>query len=179
MVPRLRERRRRRFERWRAGAGLRAKLARALDPADEAIQEVRRRPLMSAGCVAISIIGHLATIVAFFLFGRALDTTSIPFTSYVVLAPLALAATGLPLLPLGGLGVGEWVASVVFGIATEAGKWFGGTVLFLWRIGLFLPGPLGFVYFVVHREEIRKARDAAAATPPGDGDAEAAREGAM
>ena len=154
MIPRLRARRRLRFEIWMAGTGWRAKVARVIDPADEAIQEVRRRPLMSLYCTAISLVAHLATVAAFFLFGRALGTASVPFSNYIVLAPLALAATGLPLLPLGGLGVGEWVASVVFGVAAEVGKWFGGTVLFLWRIGLLVPGPLGVLYFVMHRKEL-------------------------
>ncbi|MHC5056299.1 MAG: lysylphosphatidylglycerol synthase transmembrane domain-containing protein [Planctomycetota bacterium] len=168
MIPRLRARRRRRFERWMAGKGWRAKIARALDPADEAIQEVRRHPLMSLYCTAISFVGHLATVVAFFLFGRALGTTTVPFSNYIVLAPLALAATGLPFLPLGGLGVGEWVASVVFGVAAKAGKWFGGTVLFLWRIALLVPGPLGMLYFVMHRKEFTRPANGA-----GDGPAEA------
>ncbi|MHC4251383.1 MAG: lysylphosphatidylglycerol synthase transmembrane domain-containing protein [Planctomycetota bacterium] len=159
MIPRLRARRRRRFEGWMAGTGWRAKVAKALDPADEAIQEVRRRPLMSLYCTAISFVGHLATIVAFFLFGKALGTASVPFSNYIVLAPLALAATGLPFLPLGGLGVGEWVASVVFGVAAKVGKWFGGTVLFLWRIALLVPGPLGIFYFVMHRKEFTRPAD--------------------
>jgi hypothetical protein len=156
LIPRLRERRRRRFARWSAGDGFKAKLGRALDHADEALQETVRKPRTTLFCVAVSFVGHMSTIVAFYLFGRALGSDDVGFTKYIVLAPLALAVTGLPILPLGGLGAGEWFASAVFVAVANVGKAFGGTVMFLWRMALLVPWPLGFLFFVIHRKEFAR-----------------------
>jgi len=173
LIPRLRARRRERFARWSAGDGFGAKVARAVDHGDEAVQEIVRKPLTSLICVVISLIAHLATVIAFYLFGRALGADSVSFSKYIVLAPLALAVTGLPILPLGGLGAGEFFASEVFGVVGSE-MWVGGTVLFLWRIALLVPWPLGFFYFVMHRKELAPQADAVAG---GHGGSDAPPEG--
>ncbi len=156
LIPRLRKRRCRRFTRWTATGGFKAKLAHALDRADEAMQATVRKPRTTLFCVGVSFVGHMSTIVAFYLFGRALGSGNVGFTKYIVLAPLALAVTGLPILPMGGLGAGEFFASAVFVAVANVGKAFGGTVLFLWRMALLVPWPLGFLFFVMHRKEFAR-----------------------
>jgi len=160
LIPGLRARRRRRFERWSRGDGFGAKVARAVDHGDEAVQEIARKPITSLVCIGISLAAHVATVAAFFLFGRALGDDSVSFGNCIVLAPLALAFTGLPIMPLGGLGAGEYFASQVFGVVGSE-LWLGGTVLFLWRMALLVPAPLGFVYFVLHRKEFAPPADEA------------------
>lgn len=159
-LPWLRERRRRWLERFTGRETLGGKVARALNDMDEAMQEALRHPRASLFCIAISLAGHLANAVAFNLFGVALGMRGVPFTHYVALGPIALLGAALP-LPGGALGAAELFASIVFHSGAEAAKWVGGTIVILWRIGLFVPGPLGFVYFVFHRKEVRLARAAA------------------
>lgn len=163
LIPRLRARRKRKLERFTDRQTLGGKIARALNDADEAVQEARRHPWASLFCIGISVGTHFANAVAFCFFAMALGLTgprAVPFTHYVALAPIALLGPVVP-TPGGGLGVGELFASIVFRPGAEAAKWVGGTIVILWRIGNFILGPVGFVYFVFHREEVRRAREAA------------------
>ncbi len=171
LIPRLRARRKRLLERFTDRKTLGGKIARALNDADEAVQEARRHPWASLFCIGISVGTHFANAVAFCFFAMALGVTgpsAVPFAHYVVLAPIALLGPVVP-TPGGGLGVGELVASIVFRPSAEVAKWVGGTIVILWRIGNFILGPVGFVYFVFHREEVRRAREAAQEAEAQDG----------
>ncbi len=158
IVPPLRAVRRRGFDALARRGGLLGRAAAALSRADEALQIVIRRPLTSAACVLMSFAAHFMTVVAFYLFGMALGEEGVPFAHYVVLTPLVLAAAALPVLPLGGIGVAELFSSAVFGAGAGLQKWFGGTIMLLWRLGMFVPGPVGLVYFVLHRRDARRTR---------------------
>jgi uncharacterized protein (TIRG00374 family) len=161
-IPRFRDWRRRGLEARSHGHGLGARLARFLDCTDDAIQQVVRHPVATSVCVVLSAMGHLATIAAFFLFGRALGIDSIGFGQFAILAPIALALNALPVFPAGGMGSGEFFASIVFGAAAGAEDWVGGTIMVLWRVSLLLPAPLGLVYFMRSREDVLRAEEAAA-----------------
>jgi hypothetical protein len=167
LMPRMRAKRRRLFARFSSRRTFGGRLARVLDEMDEAVQVIVRHPRMTASCFALSVAGHVATSTAFSFFGRSLGVEGIPLRNYMILSPIALLGAGLP-LPGGALGAGELFASVVFGVGSAVEAWVGGTILFVWRLGLFVPGPVGFVYFLFHREEVRRAREAASAdeSPP-------------
>lgn len=160
LMPGRRERRRRWLEKRSGRGGLVGKIARALNDVDEALQEARRHPRASLFCITISLGGHLANAAAFCLFGMALGMRGVPFVHYAALAPIALLGSAMP-LPGGALGVGELFASIVFRSGADFARSVGGNIVILWRMGLFVPGPVGFIYFVFHREEVRRARAAA------------------
>jgi uncharacterized protein (TIRG00374 family) len=145
------------------GRTLRAKLAKALNGTDEAIQQVAKHPLATLLCIVISAAAHLSTITAFYFFGRALGIDDIDFGEYAVLSPIALAVNALPILPAGGAGTGELFASIVFAGAKGAEDWVGGTIMFLWRLSLLIPAPIGLVFFLLHRQDVKRAREAAQA----------------
>jgi uncharacterized protein (TIRG00374 family) len=150
-IPRFREGRRAYLAARSAGTGLGAKVARVVDEMDEAIQTASAHPAMAAFCVAVSALGHLVSVVSFHLFAVALGAGQLPFGKHMVLAPIALGVNGLPILPAGGLGAGEFFSSLAFGVGAGVEKWVGGTVLFLWRISLFVPGLVGLAFFVRER----------------------------
>lgn len=143
-----------------------SRLARVLIQVDDALQAMVRTPLTSGLAIAISIAAHFTTVVSFYCFAAALGVELISLTKYLLLAPLALAITSIPVLPLGGLGAGEFFASVVFGFEEGVERWVGGTVLFLWRMCLFVPGLLGFAFFIAQREEVKRAISAAREEQP-------------
>jgi len=158
LMPRLRASRRRWLDTRAACAGLAGRIARAVNEMDEALQAAVKRPLTSLACLAASVLAHVATSTSFYFFARALGVESIPYYKYLILAPLALGVTALPVFPAGGAGFGEAFASVVFSSAGGVARSVGGNVLLLWRAGLFLTGPVGLVYFVLARKEVRRAR---------------------
>ncbi len=160
LIPRLRERRRRRFERYRGRNTFGGKLAKVLDDADAAVQVAREHPGVSLACFSISMVNQLATVAAFNCFAVALGVTGVPFVHYAALAPLAVLGAGAP-LPGGGIGFGELFSSVIFRSGLNVAKWTGGTILLLWRVGQFVLGPVGFVYYLFYRKAVRRARDAA------------------
>ncbi|MHC4199226.1 MAG: lysylphosphatidylglycerol synthase transmembrane domain-containing protein, partial [Planctomycetota bacterium] len=178
LIPWLRALRKRMLERFTDRQTAGGRIARALNDADEAVQEARRHPWASLFCIGISVGTHFANAVAFCFFAMALGVTgprALPFAHYVALAPIALLGPVVP-TPAGGLGVGGGVASIVFGPGVGVAKWVGGTIVILWRIGNFILGPVGFVYFVFHREEVRRAREAAQEIGPDDALTDAARK---
>ncbi len=179
MIPRFRGGRHEYLKRRAAdGKGFWRKLAEALDQIDGAMQEIVRHRALAALCVVISILNHVISLVSFYIFFRALGVDDVPISTFAVLAPLSIVANGLPFLPAGGLGMGELVASELFaGIGragVETAKAIGGTTMFMWRIGLYLTAPAGLVFFILQRDEIRRAfaaaREGIGGTERGDGD---------
>lgn len=172
MIPRFRAKRHEYLKRQASeGGGFWRKLAVAVDEMDGAVQELVRRPRWTALCMAISVLCHSLSIVSFYLFFRALGVEGVPVGIFAVLVPLTLAANGLPVLPAGGLGAGELVASELFASIGKAGvetaKAVGGTTMFIWRIGIYLTAPAGLVFFILQRDEIRQAFQAAKASRAG------------
>jgi hypothetical protein len=175
MIPRFRGRRHEYLKRRASeGRGFWRKLAGTLDQIDGAMQEIVRHPALSALCVAISVVNHVVSLVSFYIFFRALGVDDVPISTFAVLAPLSVIANGLPFLPAGGLGVGELVASELFEAGVETAKAIGGTTMFMWRIGLYLTAPAGLVFFILQRDEIRRAfaaaREGIGGTERDDGD---------
>ena len=162
MIPRFRGRRHEYLKRRAAdGRGFWRKLADVLDQTDGALQEIVRHPRWAALCVAISVVNHIVSLVSFYIFFRALGVDDVPISTFAVLAPLSIVANGLPFLPAGGLGMGELVASELFKAGVETARAIGGTTMFMWRIGLYLTAPAGLVFFILQRDEIRRAFAAA------------------
>jgi uncharacterized protein (TIRG00374 family) len=162
-IPRFRRRRKRWLEERSAPHRRGAAVFKALNGFDQAIQEAVRHPVATIVCLVVSAGAHFSTACAFYLFGRALGVEKIEFVSFIALTPLALAMNALPVLPAGGLGAGELIASIVFGFAVGAEGWVGGTILFLWRVSLLVPSPLGLAFFLMSRQDVRRAQEAAAA----------------
>lgn len=151
-IPRFRRNRKAWFAARSCGQTFGARLARVLDEMDEALQCVFARPGLSAACIAMSALGHLASVFSFHLFAIALGVEGLSFGKHMVLAPIALGVNGLPIMPAGGLGTGEFFSSIAFGVGAGVERWVGGTVLFLWRVSLFIPGLIGLFYFLRERE---------------------------
>ena len=175
MIPRFRGRRHEYLmARAAGGKGFRSKLAAGIDQMDGALQELIRHPLPTALCIVLSVLGWVAQTVSFLLFFRGLGVASVPIWTFAVLVPLSLVANGLPISPGGGAGLGELVAFELFKAGVEVGKDLGGTTMFLWRIGIHLTLPVGLVFFILQRDEIRQALDAARAARDGTGEEEEA-----
>jgi len=164
VIPRFR-RRRHRFLARRAskGAGLWSWLAAVTDQMDGALQQLTRRPKCTALCLLISALAHIASMLSFWFFFRALGRAGLPFHTFAVLVPLSLAANALPFSPAGGLGVGELIASEVFRAGAGAALAVGGAAMFMWRMGLCLTAPAGLCLFVLGRD--RPGRDRAPGIP--------------
>lgn len=162
MIPRFRGGRHEYLKRRAAdGRGFWRKLAGTLDQIDGAMQEIIRHPALSALCIAFSVLNHVVSLVSFYIFFRALGVDDVPISTFAILAPLSIIANGLPFLPAGGLGVGEFLASKLFEAGVETAKAIGGNAMFMWRIGLYLTAPAGLVFFILQRDEIRRALAAA------------------
>jgi len=163
VIPRFRERRRAWLSERCGGKSVWGKIARGINGMDQGIQEMVTHPWATVFCLGISAVGHIVTITAFYFFGQALGITDVTYRQFAVLAPIALAANAFSFLPMGGAGAGEFFASVVFGGAAGLEPWVGGTVLFMWRLSLYIPAPLGLVWFLTHRQDVKRAQDAAKA----------------
>jgi uncharacterized protein (TIRG00374 family) len=173
MIPRFRGRRHK-YLRARAaeGRGIWSSLAATVDRMDGALQEIVRHPRWAALCILLSVLGWTTLTASFLMFFRALGVAGVPISTFSVLVPLSLVANGLPIAPAGGLGLGELVASELFKAGVDVGKALGGTAMFMWRIGMHLTAPVGVVFFVLQRDEVRRAFAAARSAREDTGGAE-------
>ena len=149
----------------------RGRLAGILQYADAALHLYRGKPRAIAIGLLLSLTLQVCAVAAIYCYGRALAGDAGAFGRYLFLVPLALVVNGVPLAPM-GLGQGEAAFSFLFerfGPAAlgPAARSVGGALFFAFRLGMLLPGLAGFVCYVLHRVERRKAA-------PADGGGESA-----
>jgi len=113
-------------------------------------------------CLALSLVANIVLIGAFLLAGRILDTP-LSWEQVFLVVPLVIAANSLP-ISLGGIGVAETTASVLFaqfGIETGAAIML---IVRLWVVILRLPG--GLVYMLrTHGPSVAQPVGEAKSTP--------------
>jgi hypothetical protein len=96
------------------------------------------------GSILISIIVHLVTILAIFIFATKLKS-GLGFDQVMAVAPVGLIVNALPISP-GGLGVGEKSFELLFSMI---GGQQGGNTFMLSRIFLFAPAIFGAFFSLI------------------------------
>ena len=133
--------------------GRRGKLARFFMRLDDAVSVYRDRRVAAWFGLGVSFAGHFLSILACFLFGRAMGEELLGFREYMWIVPIGLVSNAIPISPM-GLGVGETCFEGLFRLRGSA---FGAEVQILWRTGMAVMGLVGFFFYVTRRRELAEA----------------------
>jgi uncharacterized protein (TIRG00374 family) len=136
---------------------LRRYLARAAD----ALYVFRENKGALAKAAVLSLIGHLALLVALSAAGRVLMPGA-PASVVGLLALLGLLANALPITP-GGLGVGE---AAFEGLFRSAGYSHGAQLILAWRAGMIALCGIGCALYIAGAHRGGQISEAAASAAP-------------
>lgn len=106
--------------------------------------------------IAISLIMHLATLSAFYLFGQATEIEGLSPSQYLFLVFAGLSVNFIPVSP-GGIGIGEWGFEAFFKMAPpfliENGV-RAATMMICYRAGTLFYGLIGGVLYLFGKHTI-------------------------
>lgn len=123
----------------------------------------RRRltPIVVALLMALGT--HLLNVLGFFLVDRALFPNAPGFVPHLVIVPLVLFTTAIP-LPFGALGVSEQISARLFALV---GPMAGALGMMGFRVLQFGGALIGLVVFLANADQVRElAHDAESTTGP-------------
>jgi glycosyltransferase 2 family protein len=129
----------------------------------ESLLEYRSRPSAVFQAVALSCVAQALCCVTFYLSALALGYSDLPVRAYLLVVPLGLVTTALPVAP-GGIGVGQAAFYGLFQLLPEATGAMGANACTVFQCLIVLMSLTGFLFYFTYKDEA--APDVFSVPPP-------------
>jgi glycosyltransferase 2 family protein len=136
------------FDRWQTSRWV-SSLSRAIG----SLAEYRRRPGVLIRGVAASILIQVLSCVVFYLAVQALEGPSIGWGYYLLLVPLGLITTALPVSPA-GVGVGQAAFFTLFKVIPGVSGALGAAACTVYQLLLILVYLTGFYWYLTYKQTV-------------------------
>jgi glycosyltransferase 2 family protein len=136
------------FEKWQTSRWL-GSLLRAI----RSLTEYRRKPGVLIHALAVSIVIQMLSCVVFYLAVQALGGPVISWGYYLLLVPLGLITTALPVAPA-GVGVGQAAFFTLFKIIPGASGALGAAACTLFQLSLILVYLTGLYSYLTYKHAV-------------------------
>jgi glycosyltransferase 2 family protein len=118
----------------------------------ESLLEYRDRPLVVLQAIAVSIVAQGLCCLAFYLSASALGYSDIPISSCLLVVPLGLAATAIPVSP-SGIGVGQAAFYALFSLVPGATGAMGANICTVFQCLILFMNLTGLVFYLTYKRE--------------------------
>jgi glycosyltransferase 2 family protein len=118
----------------------------------ESLLEYRDRPFVVLQAIAVSMVAQGLSCLAFYLSASALGYTSIPVRSCLLVVPLGLVATAIPVSP-GGIGVGQAAFYALFSLVPGASGAMGANICTVFQCLTVLMNLTGSVFYLTYKRQ--------------------------
>ena len=118
----------------------------------ESLLEYRDRPRVVLRAIAVSSVAQALGCLAFYLSASALGYTDIPIRSCLLVVPLGLVATAIPVSP-GGIGVGQAAFYALFTLVPGATGAMGANICTVFQGLTLLMNLTGLVFYLTYKRE--------------------------
>jgi len=129
----------------------------------ESLVEYRSRPYTVLQAVVLSFVAQALCCVSFYLSALALGYNDLPVRAYLLVVPLGLVTTALPVAP-GGIGVGQAAFYGLFRLLPDATGGMGANACTVFQCLVVLMSLSGFVFYFTYKNEA--AADVFSVPPP-------------
>ncbi|MGH9719082.1 MAG: lysylphosphatidylglycerol synthase transmembrane domain-containing protein [Bryobacteraceae bacterium] len=114
------------------------------------LADYRRSPGVLAITMASSILNHALACVVFYLSARALDAPPIAFGYFMLVVPLGMMTTAVPLSPA-GVGVGQAAFFTLFQLVPGASAALGASIFTVFQCVQILVYLTGFYFYLSYK----------------------------
>lgn len=118
----------------------------------ESLLEYRGQSSVVLQAIAVSIVAQALGCLAFYLSALALGYADIPLRAYLLVVPLGLATTALPLAP-GGIGVGQAAFYALFHLLPGATGEMGANTCTVFQCLTVLMDLTGLAFYLTYKQE--------------------------
>jgi glycosyltransferase 2 family protein len=123
-----------------------------IDRVVESLLQYRGRPYVVLQAIAVSSVAQALCCVTFGLSALALGYDGIPVRAYLMVVPLGLVTTALPVSP-GGIGVGQAAFYALFSLVPGATGAMGANTCTVFQCVTLLMNLTGLAFYLTHKRE--------------------------